>query len=382
MLKGRKFGCLFVLVMSNNARISSLDGVRGLATVMVLTGHFLFADVYRNQWWFEMAHSGWLGVDLFFVLSGFLITGILLKSKGKPHYFREFYRRRFLRIFPLYYAVIIYAALAILLIDRAPERLWNGYDSLGWFLAFIPNFALAFKNDWLWQTNWAGLNHLWSLAVEEQFYMFWPLIVWAMPRKLLAASCAVLLCVGVVSRQITDHAYGTLWSMGSYVLPFCRMDGLAGGSLLAILLHTKKIKLGGFEQAIIRDITFLCFMGLFYWLVAENSHWRGTIAAFTFVGFTYLALCEEGIVRRICELKFLRHLGMFSYGLYIFHQLLFMVYFWYIRTPLEATGLPMWAVQILYMVIAFGVTYALARLSWKFIEKPFLDLKEKKFRKI
>ncbi|MEI6412501.1 MAG: hypothetical protein WCR52_24125, partial [Bacteroidota bacterium] len=90
------------------------------------------------------------------------------------------------------------------------------------------------------------------------------------------------------------------------------------------------------------------------------------------------ALCEEGIVRRICELKFLRHLGMFSYGLYIFHQLLFMVYFWYIRTPLEATGLPMWAVQILYMLIAFGVTYALARLSWKFIEKPFLDLKEKK----
>ncbi|MEI6412092.1 MAG: acyltransferase, partial [Bacteroidota bacterium] len=292
--------------MSNAARISSLDGVRGLATVMVLTGHFLFADVYRNQWWFEMAHSGWLGVDLFFVLSGFLITGILLKSKGKPHYFREFYRRRFLRIFPLYYAVIIYAALAIVLIDRAPEHLWKGYDSLGWFLAFIPNFALAFKNDWLWQTNWAGLNHLWSLAVEEQFYMFWPLIVWIMPRKLLGVSCAVLLCVGVVSRQLTDHVYGTLWSMGSYVLPFCRMDGLAGGSLLAILLHTNKIKLGGFEQAIIRDITFLCFMGLFYWLVAENSHWRGTIAAFTFVGFTYLALCEEGIVRRICELKFLR----------------------------------------------------------------------------
>ena len=69
MLKGWKFGCLFVLVMSNAARISSLDGVRGLATVMVLTGHFLFADVYRDQWWFEIAHSGWLGVDLFFVLS-------------------------------------------------------------------------------------------------------------------------------------------------------------------------------------------------------------------------------------------------------------------------------------------------------------------------
>jgi peptidoglycan/LPS O-acetylase OafA/YrhL len=364
--------------MSQISRIPALDGVRGLATLLVLSSHFLFVDVYGARWWWAAAHAGFTGVDMFFVLSGFLITSILIKTKGRADYFREFYRRRVLRIFPLYYAVLLFSMFAILVIDRKPENLWKGYDSLAWFFAFIPNFAIAYKNDpvhWVWQTNWAGLNHLWSLAVEEQFYLLWPLIVWLLPVRVLVPVCVGLLISGSWLRTLTDAQFGTPWSLASYMLPYCRMDGLAGGSLLALLVQGGWLRWGRVERSLIRDATFLGLVGILYWLVAEDSQVRGTITAFTFVGFVYLAMCEGSWVQRLCKLPFLRHIGMYSYGLYVFHQLFFMVYKWILRDPLEASGLPMPLVQGLYMLGAFGITYALARLSWRFVEKPFLDMK-------
>lgn len=364
--------------MSHLTRISSLDGVRGLATLMVLSSHFLFQEQYGTAWWWSLGQSGWLGVDLFFVLSGFLITGILLKTKGQSNYFGGFYYRRALRIFPLYYSVLLFSVFAILVIDRQPEHLWDGYNSLAWLFAFLPNVAMALKNGWLWQTNWAGLSHLWSLAVEEQFYLFWPLVVWLMPRKWLPWLCIFLLAIGTDVREWTDVVFGHKWSEASYVLPYCRMDGLAAGSLMAVLVHNGKIQFKGLEQVIVRDLTFICLLGLLYYMVAGDSQVRGTYAALTFAGFVYLALCEQSVVRNLCETRFLRHIGMYSYGLYVFHQLLRMPFTWYIQDPLLSTGLPLYWVQILYMLLAFAATYVCARISWVLIEKPFLDLKSKK----
>lgn len=361
--------------LSTFARIPALDGVRGLAALMVLLSHFLFDDVWQGYWWWPLAHSGWLGVDLFFVLSGFLITGILLDTKTRANYFREFYRRRVLRIFPLYYGVLLWSVFAILVIDRAPQHLWNGYDSLAWYFAFLPNVALALKGDWLWQTNWAGLSHLWSLAVEEQYYIVWPLVVWLLPRRWLLPLCAGILFSGVWLREMTDRQFGQQWSIASYVLPYCRMDGLAGGSLLAILFRLEWLRVTKAGHALARDFTFICGMALFYWLVAENSHWRGTFTALFFAGFLYLALCAGSGVQRVCNTTFLRHLGQYSYGLYVFHQMLLMVYFWCFRQPLERTGWAPEIVQAVYTLLAFAATYGLARLSWKYLEKPFLDLK-------
>lgn len=380
-----QFCRFFAHQMSNISRISALDGVRGLATLMVLSSHFLFQPQFGTRWWWELAHSGWLGVDLFFVLSGFLITGILLKTKDSPAYFRGFYWRRFLRIFPLYYTVVLYAMLAILLVD--PSRMWRGYDSMAWLLAFVPNVAMALKDaflneGWLYQTNYAGLSHLWSLAVEEQFYLFWPLIIWLLPRKWIPVLCVFILAFSQQARMNTDALVGKEWSVAAYVLPYCRLDGLAGGSLLATLLFHKRLTFKGIEQIIIRDLSFLTFFGLLYFLVAQNDefvkhhyHLRGTLAGLAFTGFVYLALCEKSLVKSLCQNAFLRHIGMYSYGLYVFHQLLRMPYYWYIQQPLEAAGLPLMWVQIAYMLLAFAATYALARLSWRFIEKPFLDLK-------
>lgn len=361
--------------MTAITRIPALDGVRGLAILMVLTSHFSFGDVYGSRWWWPLQEAGWTGVDLFFVLSGFLITSILLKTRTKANYFREFYRRRALRILPLYYFVLLFSAFCITVVDRQPERLWKGYDGLGWFLAFIPNVAISLKGDYVWQTNWAGLNHLWSLAVEEQFYIFWPLVVWLLPRKPLAWFCGALLLAGVFLREWTDLQFGMQWSKASYMLVYCRMDGLAGGSLLAILAASNILSWKKWEHELVRDFTVLCSMALFYWMVAENSHWRGTLMALSFTGFVYLAMQEKSLVNRICSNAFLRHIGAYSYGLYVFHQLFRLVYEWYIRIPLERTGLPILAVQILYQIIAFGVTYLIARLSYRFVEEPFLNMK-------
>ncbi len=361
--------------MSTFARIPALDGVRGLAALMVLFCHFWFWDVWKGRWWYEVAHSGWLGVDLFFVLSGFLITGILLDTKGKTNYFREFYRRRVLRIFPLYYFALLLSVFSILVIDRRPANLFSGYDSLTWFLTFLPNVAIALKNDWLYQTNWVGLSHLWSLAVEEQFYLVWPLVVLVLPRKALALLCGVVVFAGYYFRVWTDGAFGQQWALGSYVLPYCRMDGLAAGGLLAVSARLGWLTFRGWQHVVARDFTFLCGMGTLYLLVAGNSHWRGTLVALMFMGFVSLALSPESRIQRWCQAGWLRHFGQYSYALYVFHQM-FLVGYWAIfREPMVAAGLPMWLVQILYHLLAFGATYGLARLSWRFIEKPFLDRK-------
>jgi len=366
--------------MSNFARIPALDGVRGFATLMVLSSHFMFADVYGTNTWWPVLDIGWLGVDLFFVLSGFLITGILLNTKGRPKYFREFYRRRVLRIFPLYYAVLLFSVFAILVIDQKPENLWKGYDSLAWFFAFIPNVAIALKgygeaHGDLWQTNWAGLHHLWSLAVEEQYYIIWPLIVWLLPRRPLLFFCTALLISGYYFREWTDLIFHEKWSEASYVLPYCRMDGLAGGSLMAILFKRNWLKKSMLERDFIRDLTFFCGMALLYLIVCGDSQWRGTVVALMFTGIVYLALQSEGFFHNLFEIPFLRHIGTYSYGLYVFHQMFRMPFEWYIRRPLENLGLPIGVVQILYLFLAFGATYALARLSWKYWEKPFLEMK-------
>lgn len=356
-------------------RIPALDGVRGIATLTVLFCHFLFEDLYHDRWWWAVAHAGWLGVDLFFVLSGFLITGILLQKRNKPGYFSDFYRRRILRIFPLYYFSLLLSVFAILVIDQQPHRLYTGYDSLAWYFAFIPNVALALKNDWLWQTNWVGLSHLWSLAVEEQFYMVWPLVVFLLPRKPLLFTCVAIIAMSAWIRMETDVVFGQKWSIASYVLPYCRMDGLAAGSLLAILRRYGWLTHKGLQRDLGRDFTFAAFMFVFYMLVAGNSHWRGTWVALMFFGMVYFALDQKGLIKKLCELPFLMHIGTYSYGMYIFHQMFRVVFEKIFRQPLVALELPEVMVQVLYLLLAGLTTYGLARLSFKYIEKPFLDMK-------
>ena len=146
----------------------ALDGVRGLAILLVLSDHLSVVTLDNPSWIGKLLQSGYLGVDLFFVLSGFLITMGLLKTREQPGYFRSFYLRRAARIMPLYYAVMILAILFVYLFEPSRPPL-DGYDSLAWPLTFTTNVAIALKMDWLLHSHYFVVDHFWTLAVEMQF---------------------------------------------------------------------------------------------------------------------------------------------------------------------------------------------------------------------
>ena len=176
--------------------------MRGCAVLLVLFHHLgnnleYALKVRHSTLW--PGRIGWIGVELFFVLSGFLITGILHDSKGTPGYFRNFYARRVLRIFPLYYATLLVFAtlhwLAPLGFPLESQELWV------WMLTYLTNVGMV------WQ-GFGGLAHFWSLAVEEHFYLFWPLVVWRLNRRqlmrLAVAVWVISLALRTLARSITS----------------------------------------------------------------------------------------------------------------------------------------------------------------------------------
>src|SRR5580698_6867484 len=167
-------------------RIRQLDSVRGLAVLLVLVHN---TDIYPSLHLGLITNAGWSGVDLFFVLSGFLITGILIDTKEAQNYFSSFYARRMLRIFPLYYAVLT----LLVIVALHPTQIY--------YYLYLSNWLILLKDGW--QPNVAG--HFWSLAVEEQFYLIWPLCVWLLPKRyrlrFTLAGCvfALMLRLGLVA---------------------------------------------------------------------------------------------------------------------------------------------------------------------------------------
>jgi peptidoglycan/LPS O-acetylase OafA/YrhL len=160
----------------NSQRITNLDGIRGIAVLWVMLHHFqLYGEGFPPTTFLDrqverLTISGWIGVDLFFVLSGFLITGILLDSKSNTGYFRKFYMRRFLRIFPLYYGFLFAFMFVLPLIDPEGAEFQLQFKEQIWYWTYLINWKLAT----IYVSEYIGISHFWSLAIEEQFYLVWP----------------------------------------------------------------------------------------------------------------------------------------------------------------------------------------------------------------
>ena len=206
-------------------RIPQLDGIRGLAILLVMLFHFFWFPMAaglpisaNDSWLRPILLSCWVGVDLFFVLSGFLITGILVDARARPGYFKNFYARRVLRIFPLYY-LFLAAWLAL-----------TGYQSL-WLWSYTANIHMAREG---WTAVPSAVDHLWSLAIEEQYYLLWPVVIYFLKPKQALFVCAGL---AMLCPLIRFHYFHVNQPLSAYMLTHARLDSLAWGALLALAVR-------------------------------------------------------------------------------------------------------------------------------------------------
>jgi peptidoglycan/LPS O-acetylase OafA/YrhL len=335
-------------------KIPQLDAVRGLAILLVMA-HNTSLDFpsYHSRFIFA---NGWMGVDLFFVLSGFLISGILLDSKRSPGYFKNFYVRRCLRIWPLYFSLILFMFVGVRLLSPAEGYQVISQSAPWWaYLLFLQNFLMVAS------TNAAGpLGVTWSVAIEEQFYLVWPFIARFLNSTRLRWLAVTEICLSPLWRH-----YMSLHQVHLYTNVFCRLDGLMAGALLALFVRER-----GFAAS--KYLTY-AWIGLLVAVplafLAQAFGMTSIVYSFTAlasVSFIYLSLYSpQRWLQAIMNNRFLVYTGTISYGLYLLHKISFGA----VKTlHLDRNPYLPW-------IVAFLLSYALAVISWNVLEKPFLRLK-------
>ena len=345
----------------------ALDGVRGLAILLVLWHHVYMkpAHGWRN-FVYQLNHASWVGVDLFFVLSGFLITGILFDSLHRQDYFRRFYRRRALRIFPLYYGVLI-----TLLLLSAPLGLhWSGRQWL--LLTYTQNVGL--REPFVFDlSNSISLNHFWSLAIEEQYYLLWPVIVWLVRDKIKL----VWIALGLSAAALALRFWMAAHTNASFVLTSTptRADALLIGSATALLSRSYwrwiLRKYAGVTLAISCSaiLATAIIAGGFEWWNRPVETLGFTLTALACAALIAIVTRQPSRISSILENKALRFFGKYSYGLYVWHA------FIYAGLRMRFTA-RVGAVTADLMCV--GLTLAVSLASYHGFEKWFLRMKERK----
>jgi peptidoglycan/LPS O-acetylase OafA/YrhL len=340
-------------VNAPSKRLPQLDAVRGIAILVVMfhNGRDVFPSLHLSG----VFASGWMGVDLFFVLSGFLITGILLDSKGSNGFFRNFYARRCLRIWPLYYAMLFFMFVAVPLLRPALASMIYERSSPWWaYPLYLQNFLVPVS-----QVAVGALGVTWSLAIEEQFYLVWPLVI----RYLSVARLRVLCLAAIVASPFL-RLYLSTEHVNLYVNVFCRLDGLMWGAFIAALIREpafepKRHRMMAWGALIIALPLALAADGRdVQWIVYSLS----VLAS---AGLVYLALFSTAPwLQRILSSRALVFTGTISYGLYLLHKL-----------PFDLVKGRSVSHPTLVFAVLIGVAYGLATTSWYLYERPFLRLK-------
>lgn len=347
--------------------IKQLDSIRAIAAFLVIIWHWIPQSSFINQF-----PNGAFGVNIFFVLSGFLITSILFSNRkeaealshSKKTVLKNFYIRRALRIFPIYFLTI---ALMVLLHQLLSFKL-----TLSELLASVTyshNFYLFIVKIWPEATL-----HFWSLAVEEQFYLVWPLFMLFIPQRFLLHWILLFILIGAGSQLfITDTEFG-------YLLPHACFDALGIGALLAWITTYKSQSLPKFYRAasllaiISAVIIVLNTLGILY--VKQGRFAHALIGAWAII-HVLLHHQKQSIFTRALSHSWLIKMGKVSYGIYLYHILYYLVAY------------PIWKQSFLpllkninqayhpwiFLVLNFGIFYFICWLSWKYIEKPILQLK-------
>lgn len=343
-------------------QIPALDGVRGIAALMIMVFHGWQGGVLNCLGRFaKVSVFGQTGVDLFFVLSGFLITRILISTKGSPHYFKVFYTRRALRIFPLYYLFLVIFCFVLPFIKG---EAFIPFSQSWWYWIYLQNVPDTFHG---LAAN--GPGHFWSLAVEEHFYLLWPLVVYLTPIKRLHWLSFGVIIGAAVFRAIFLYGLG----VGVFYFTPCRMDTLAFGTLLACIEATGQIaRLKWIFVAVLASV--LPALGIMWTQVTgDGSNWL-QLSKFSFIAMTYCAVIGtvisfQGIkwLRLFLANKPLRFAGKISYGLYVYHPICFGFVFGLISVHNHG---------LLALAAGMAVTFLVSWASFRFFESYFLGLKK------
>lgn len=367
-----------------SGHMPALDGLRGIAILLVIVSHYL------GMHW-RSASVGWTGVNLFFVLSGFLITGILLDSKRRRHYFRNFYARRTLRIFPLYYLTLMLIFVVAPLFSSLNTQEFDGLAGRQWWLwLYAMNFYVGFKGEISagdpFSGGWVETLHFWSLSVEEQFYLLWPAVVFLCSRRALlwvTASCFVgAFCLRLYFVLVAENF------TASYFLMPCRMDDLAVGAFIAIIARRPGGLAALRSWAPWSAIASLWVLLGVWMRVGDFFQLDGFVQMVCYTPFAILygsllvfALTGRptNLLARVLTWRVLRSYGKYSYAIYILHWSLSGLVFSRIA-PLDT--LEVWlgslnAALVARVVIVALLSYAMAFLSWHVFERHFLKLKSR-----
>ncbi|MCX8019635.1 MAG: acyltransferase [Chitinophagaceae bacterium] len=349
----------------------ALEGFRGVAILLVV--------IHQNFTFPHVFFFGGLGVDLFFVLSGFLITEILLNSVEHPHFLKNFYLRRILRIFPLYYLILIICLILLPLISSLKVHSDYYVKNQIFLWTYLQNWLFIFKEPY----GDKILLHTWPIVVEEQFYLLWPLIILFLkkPIRLLAFMLALLIAVGTTryilwNLNIRDLAYSSLYT-------FTRIDGICIGSMVAILQKIYPQFIHGFTGFIVLSLAIFNF--LFYFVNYKEGFILPYLAITGYTTFTVLfgifvydlVNKQTVLFQKIFQNRILMFLGKISYGIYVFHWPINVLILDFFIERLQKLNInSFWATGISGIGVSV-IAVIISTFSYHYFEKPFLRLKNR-----